>query len=56
VAAAYSDFYLVKHVLFPDHLPGAVGGLDGGDVDDGSSHQEGGGGDDHGDGAADMQL
>jgi hypothetical protein len=48
VAAAYADLDLIKHVLLRDHLPGAVGRLDGRDVEDGSGHQEGGGGEDHG--------
>jgi hypothetical protein len=32
MAAADADLDLVKHVLFSDHLPGAVCGLQAGDV------------------------
>jgi hypothetical protein len=48
VAASYADLHFVEHVLLRDHLPGAVGRLDGRDVEDRSGHQEGGGGEDHG--------
>jgi hypothetical protein len=47
MAAAYADLDLVKHVLLLDHLPSAVGCLDGRDVDDWSSHEQGRGGEKH---------
>jgi hypothetical protein len=55
VATADADLDLIKDILLRDHLPGAVGSLHGADVEDGSGHQEGSGGDDHRDGAADAR-